>query len=210
MKPQVVPVDTTQKVVFTNFWRFGQKFEKFSLKNRKNSEKKQKKLFFPQFLFWAPTQKLENHAKCFCRKSITIQNFRKKNQATNCSSGHVEDSFDNFLKFFGRKSEKCFAQNPKEFWEEKSENCFFRTFYSGHVNRNLRTMPKVSAENPNWFKSFKKFFKPQIVPLDTQKVVLTTFWIIGQKSEKFSLKNRNNSEKKQKKTVFSAIFNLDS
>ena len=42
----------------------------------------------------------------------------KKNQATNCSSGHVEGSFENFLKFFCQKSEKFFAQNPGNFWKE--------------------------------------------------------------------------------------------
>ena len=29
----------------------------------------------------------------------------KKIQATNCSSGHLEGSFENFLKFFGQNSE---------------------------------------------------------------------------------------------------------
>ena len=125
----------------------------------------------------------------------------KKIQATNCSSGHEEGSFNNFLKIW-TKVWKIFAQKSKKFWKENEKNCFFHNFYSGHVDSYLRTMPKVSAENPKRLKTLKKYFKPQIVPLDTKKVVLTTFWRFGQKSEKFSLKNRKNSEKKTKKTVY--------
>ena len=91
------------------------------------------------------------------------------------------------------------------------KNFFFCKFYSGHVYRNLRTMPKVSAENPKRFKTFKNYFNQQIVPLVTQKLVLTTFWrFFAESLKKFSLKIRKkNSEKKNQKTVSSANFTLD-
>ena len=150
-------------------------------------------------MLWTRRYNFENHAEGFCRKSKTIQNFRKKFHATNCSSGHVEGSFDKFLTFFGKKSEKFFAQNPEKFRKEEEKklfqatNCssghvegsflkllevflakspksfrsnfeknsekktktnyFFRIFYSGHVDRILRTMTNVSAENPKQFKT---------------------------------------------------------
>ena len=50
--------------------------------------------------------------------------FKKQIQATNCSSGHVEGSFENFLKFFGQKSDKFFAQNPKKKYEKKNKKIF--------------------------------------------------------------------------------------
>ena len=91
----------------------------------------------------------------------------KKNQATNCSSGHVEGSFDKFSKFFGQKSENILLKSRKNSEMKTKKNCFFRNFYSGHVDRILRTMPKVSAENPKRFKTLEKNFKPQTIPLDT-------------------------------------------
>ena len=195
--------------IFEVFWP---KVWKYFAQNSKNFWKeKQKKLFFPQILLLTRRWKFENHAKGFCRKSKMIQNFRKNFRVTNCSSGHAKGSFDHFLKFFGRKSEKIFAENPKKFWKEKSENCFFRKFYSGHLDRILRNMPKVPAENPKGFKPFLKKLKPQVVPLDTQKFVFTNFWSFLAKSLKiFCSKFEKKSEKKnKKKTISSAIFTLD-
>ena len=118
----MVPVDT-QKLVFTNFWSFlakslkvfCSKFEKFLKRKTK------KKLFFPQILLWTRRWKFENHAKCFCRKSKTIQNFRKSFRVTNCSSGHVEGSFENFwsvlaksLKIYRSKFEKILKRKTKK------------------------------------------------------------------------------------------------
>ena len=128
MKPQVVPVDTTQKVVFTTFWRFGQKYEKFSLKNRKNSEKKTKKLFFPQFLLWAPTQKLENHAKCFCRKSITIQNFRKKKSSHKLFLWTRRSQFRQLFEVFWPKVWKIFRSKSEKILRRKIRKLFLPHF----------------------------------------------------------------------------------
>ena len=109
-------------------------------------------------------------------------------------------SFHNILKFFGQKSEKISPKNRKKSEKKTKKNYFFHTFYSGHVDRILRTMSKVSAENPKPFKTFKKFFKPQIVPLVTQKVVLTTFWrFFADSLKKFSLKIRKILKRKIRK-----------
>ena len=108
-----------------------------------------------------------------------------------------------FWRFFAESLKKISLKIRKKFWKEKPENCFFRKFYSGHVYRNLRTTPKVSAENPKLFKTFKIYFKPQIVPLDAKKVVLTNSWRFSAKSlKKFSLKIRKNSERKKEKKLF--------
>ena len=144
----------------------------------------------------------------FLQKSQNVSK-PKKIQATNCSSGHVEGSFDKLFNFLA-KVWKYFAQNSKNFWKEKQKNYLFRNLYSGHLDKFLRTIPKVSAENPKWFKTFKKDLKSQNVPLDAQKVVLTISWsFLAESPKKFSLKIRKNSEKKNKKTVSSAIFTLD-
>ena len=104
-----------------------------------------------------------------------------------------KSSFHIFWKFFFQKSEKFSLKNRKNSEKETKNNYFFRNFYSGHVDRLLRTMPKVSAENPKRFKTFKINFKLQIVPLDTQKVVFTFSWSFLAKS----LKNyRSKIEKK--------------
>ena len=157
------------EVSFVNFLKFfGRKSEKlFTQSPKKNLKRKIRKLFLPQFLLWTRRQNFENHAEGFCWTSKTIQNFRKKIQATNCSSGHVEGTFEKLLKFFGRKSEKFLLEIRKKFWKKNKKNCFLRNFYSGHVDRILRTMPKVSAEHPKRFKTLEKNFKPQTIPLDT-------------------------------------------
>ena len=155
---------------FENFLKFfGRKSEKFLTQNPKKFWKgKQKKLFLPQFLLWTLRYIYETHTKGFCRKSKTVQNFLKNFKATSCSCGHAEGSFHNFFEVFWPKVWKLFAQISKKFWKRKQKkNCFFRNFYSGHVDRNLRTMPKVSAENPKRFKTLEKKFKSQTFPLDT-------------------------------------------
>ena len=149
---------------------------------------------------WEPCQ-------IFCRKYKTVQNFWKKFQAKNCSSEHAEGSFDNFLKFFGQKSENISLKIGKKSEKKSWKNCFFRGFYSGHVDRILRTIPKVSAEKAKRFKTFKCFFKPKIVRLHTQKLVLTTSWSFLAKSLKnFYSKFERNSEEKNKKNHFFCNF----
>ena len=121
-----------------------------------------------------------------------------------------KSSFHIFWKFFFQKSEKFSLKNRKNSEKETKNNYFFRNFYSGYVDRLLRTMPKVSAENPKRFKTFKKKFKLQIVPLDTQKVVFTFSWSFLAKSLKtFRSKFEKNSEKKTKTNFFPALFTLD-
>ena len=95
-----------------------------------------------------------------------FETLKKKFQATNCSSGHAEGSYHIFLKFFGGKSEKFSLKIRKKFWKENKNKLFSRNFYSGHVDRILRTMPKVSVENPKRFKTLEKNFETQTVPLD--------------------------------------------
>ena len=130
-----------------------------------------------------------------------------KKKAANCSSGHVEGSFENILKFFGQKSENFFAQNPKKNLKRKTKiNSLFRFFYSGHVDRLFRAMPKVCAENPKRFRTLKKI-KSQIVPLDTQKVVLTTSWsFLAQTLKKFRSKSEKILKRKVKKNCFFRKF----
>ena len=110
-------------------------------------------MFPPQFLLWTRRKNFEKHAEGFCRKSKTSQIFRKKFQATNCSSGHVEGSVDKFSKFFGQKSENTLLKNRKDSEKKTKENYFFRNFYFGHLDKFLRTIPNVSAENPKRFKT---------------------------------------------------------
>ena len=145
----------------------------------------------------------------FLQKSRNVSK-PKKIQATNCPLGHVEGSFDKLFKFFGQ-SHKIFCSKFEKFLKRKTKkNYLFRNLYSGHLDKFLRTIPKVSAENPKWFKTFKKVLKSQNVPLDAQKVVLTTSWsFLAESPKNFSFKIRKNSEKKNKKTVSSAIFTLD-
>ena len=109
--------------------------------------------------------------------------------------------------FLAESLKKFLLKIRKKFWKEKSENCFFRKFYSGHVYRNLRTNPKVSAENPKRFKTFKKYFNQQIVPLVMQKVVLTTFWrFFAESLKKFSLKIRKKFWKEKSENCFFRNF----
>ena len=104
---------------------------------------------------------------------------------------------------------KFFSLNiRKKLWKKNKKNYFSRNFYSEHVDRVLRTMPRVYAENPKRFKTFKSFFKPKIVRLHTQMLVLTTsrsfFW-----PEVWKI-FRSNSEKtlkrKTKKTILFRNF----
>ena len=185
-------------------WKcFAQKFEKFLKRKTK------KNYFFRNFYSGHSDKFLRTIPKVSAENPKRFKTFEKKVKVTKCSSGRAEGSFDNFLKFFGRKSEKFCSQNPKKFWKEKSENCFFRNFYSGHVDKNLRTMPKVSAENPKRFKTFKNYFKPQIVPLDTQKIVLTTFWrFFAGSLKKISLKIRKKIPKRKIRKLFLPKFLL--
>ena len=184
-------------VVLTTFWSIlAESLKNFSLKIRKNSEKKNKKTVSSAIFtldtyieFWEP-----------CRRFLQkIQNDSepKKIQATNCSSGHVEGSFDKLLKFFGH-SLKIFCSKFEKFLKRKTKkNYFFRNFYSGHVDRFLRTMPKVSAENPKRFKTLEQKFKSQTNPLDTQKLVLTTSRsFLAESLKNFHSKSEKNSERK--------------
>ena len=59
-------------------WSFWPKVWKiFRSNSEKKSEKKNKKVFLPQFLLWTRRWTFENHAKGFWRKSNTVQNFWK-------------------------------------------------------------------------------------------------------------------------------------
>ena len=159
----------TQKVVFTIFLKFfGQKSENFLLKIRKNSGKKtKKKLFFRSFysghvdrILWAmPNVSAENPKR--------FKIFLNKIKVTKCSSGRAEGTFENFFEIFWPKVWKIFAQKSKKFWKENKKTVFFRNFCSGHLDRFLRTMPRVSAENPKRFKTLENNFKQQTIPLDT-------------------------------------------
>ena len=131
---------------------FGQKSEKFLLKNWKNSGKKTKKNFFSAIFTLDTWIEFCEPCQMFLQK-IRIVSKLKKNQATNCSSGHVEGSFYKVLKFFGQNSEKFLLKIRKKFWKENKKTVFFRNFYSGHVDRILWAMPNVSAENPKRFKT---------------------------------------------------------
>ena len=181
----------------------------FSLKIRKNSEKKNKKTASSAIFtldtyidFWEP-----------CRRFLQkIQNDSepKKLQATNCSSGRVEGSFDKLLKFFGH-SLKIFCSKFEKFLKRKTKkNYFFRNFYSGLLDKFLRTIPKVSAENPKRFKTFEKKFKVTKCSSGRAEGSFDNFLkFFGRKSEKFFPQNPKKFWKKNKKSVSSAIFTLD-
>ena len=119
------------EVSFHKFLKFfGQKSESILLKIRKISEKKnKKKLFFPQILLWTRRWKFENHAKGFCRKSKTIQNFRKNFRVTNCSSGHVEGSFENFWSVLA-KSLKIYRSKFEKILKRKTKKTFFSAIFN--------------------------------------------------------------------------------
>ena len=46
----------------------------------------------------------------------------KENQATKCSSGHVEGSFDKFMKFLGQKSENTLLKIRKNSEKRNKKN----------------------------------------------------------------------------------------
>ena len=130
-------------------------------------------------------------------------------QAKNCSSAHTDVSFGNFLKFIGQKSEKFFAQIPKKFWKEKQKKTiFFRNFYSGHVDRNLRTMPKVSAENPKRFKTLKKFQVTKCSSGHAECSSDKTLKFFGQKCEKSFAQNPKKVLKRKIRKLFLPQFLL--
>ena len=52
----------------------------------------------------------------------------KKNQATKCSSGHVEGSFDNFSKVFGQKSENILLKNRENSEKENQKKILHPQF----------------------------------------------------------------------------------
>ena len=70
-------------------------------------------------------------------------------------------------------------------------------------------MPKVSAEDPKRFKTFKKFQAKNCSSGHVEGRFENLVKFFGQKSENILLKIRKNSEKKNKKTNSSAIFTLD-
>ena len=186
---------------------YGQKSENFFAQNPKEILKRKTKIncLFRIFYSGHVDRILRTIIKFSAENPKRFRTFWKK--AANCSSGHVEGSFENFLKFFGQKSENFFAQNPKKIWKKKQKLTVYSAFfYSGHVDRFFRAMPKVCAENPKRFRTLKKI-KSQIVPLDTQKVVLTTSWSFLAKSvKKFRSKSEKIPKRKAKKTCFSRKF----
>ena len=198
-------------LVLTTFWSFlARSLKNFSLKfRRKFWEEKSENYFFRNFYSGHVNRISRTMTKVSAENPKRFKTL-KKVPATNCSSGHAKGSFDNFLKFFGQKSEIFFAQHPKKSLKRKiKKNYFSRNFYSEHVDRVLRTMPRVYAENPKRFKTFKSFLQPEIVPLHTQMLVLTTSRSFLARSRKnFSLKFRKNSEKKKQKNYFIPQFLL--
>ena len=189
---------------------FGQKSKKIFAQNPEKFRKEEwkKNFFFRKFYSAHVYRNLRTIPKVSAENPKRFKTFKKNFKPQIVPLRRVEGSFDKFLTFFGQKSEKNFAQNPEKFRKEEwKKNFFFRKFYSGHVYRNLRTMPKVSAENPKRFKTFKKYFKPQIVPLVTQKLVLTTFWrFFAESLKKFSLKIRKKLWREKSENCFFRKF----
>ena len=131
----------------------------------------------------------------------------KKFKATSCSCGHAEGSFHNFFEVFWPKVWKIFAHNSKKLWKENEKNCFFRNFYSGHVDIILRTMPNVSAENPKVSKlKENQATKCSSGHVEGSFVKFMNFF--GQKSENNLLKNRKKFWKEEQKKLFLPQFLL--
>ena len=195
-----------QKVVLTTFWRFfAESLKKFLLKIRKkNSEKKnQKTVSSANFTLDTYTETWEPFQR-FLQKIQNDLKLLKYILSHSCSSGRVEGSFDKFLTFFGQKSEKIFAQNPEKFRKEEwKKNFFFRKFYSAHVYRNLRTIPKVSAENPKRFKIFKKIFQATNCSSGHAEGSFDNFLkIFRRKSEKIFAQNPKKTLKRKIRKLF--------
>ena len=153
-KPQTGPLDT-HKVVLTNSWRFlAESLKNFRSKVEKSLKKKIRKLFLPNFYSGHIYTNLRTMPKVSAENPKRFKTLEKNFKPKIVPLDTQKVVLTTFWKFFGRKSEKFFSQNPKKFWKEKSENSFFRNFFSGHVDRHLRTKPKVSAENPKRFKIF--------------------------------------------------------
>ena len=166
--------------------------KKFLLKIRKKFWKeKSENCFFRKFYSGHVYRNLRNIPKVSAENPKRFKTFKKYFNQQIVPLVTQKVVLTTFWRFFAESLKKFSLKIRKKIWKEKSENCFLRKFYSGHVYRNLRTIPMVSAENPKPFKTFKKYFKPQIVPLVTQKVVLTTFWrFFAESLRKFSLKIR--------------------
>ena len=190
---------------------FGQKSEKCSHKIRKKFWKERKTNYFSRNFYSGYVDRiLRAMPKVSAENPTRFKISEKKFQATNCSSGNVECSFENFLKFCGRKSEKILLKIRKNSEKENKKNYFFSNFYSGHLDKFLRTTPKVSTENSKRFKVFLKKFKATSCSCGHAEGSFHNFFskFFGQKSEKFSLIIRKNSKNKTKK-LFSAFFTLD-
>ena len=198
----------TQKLVFTIFWSFlGENLKIFCSKFEKKSEKKNKKNYlFRNFYSGHLDRFLMNHAKGFCRKSETIQNFLKilKPQVVRVDTQKVV--FTNFWSFLA-KSLKIFCSKFEKILKRKTKKTISSAFFSGHLDRFLRTMPKVSAENPKRFKNFEKKIKATSCSCGHAEFSFHKFLkFFGQKSENILLKIRKNSEKKNKKKLFLPLF----
>ena len=128
-KSQSVPLDA-QKVVLTTSWSFlAESLKNFSLKIRKKFRKEELKIYISSAIFTLDTQ-IEFWEPCrrFLQKIQEGSKLYKKIQATNCSSGHLEGSFENFLKFFGPKSEKFLLKNRKISGKKAKKNFFSAIF----------------------------------------------------------------------------------
>ena len=179
----------------------------FSLKIRKKYEKKNKR-YNSSGVFTLDT-KIEVWEPCqrFLQKIQNGSKLLKKNSSRKLFVWTRRGQFWQLLEVFLAKSLKIFRSKLEKVLKKCLKNCFFRKVYSGHVDRILRTMPKVSAEKPKRFKTFESFFMPKIVRLHTQKLVLTTPWSFLAKSLKnFRSKIEKNSEKKNKKNHFLRNF----
>ena len=119
-KPKIVRLHT-QKVVLTTSWRLLAKSLKIFCSNSEKVLKRKTKKTNSSAIFTLDTQKeFWEPCQMFLQKIRNDSKFLKKFQAKNCSSAHTEVSFDNFLKFFGQKSEKKVSLKiRKKTWKEK-------------------------------------------------------------------------------------------
>ena len=182
----------------------------FARCSKKNLKRKTKKNYlFRNFYSGHLDRFLMNHAKGFCRKSETIQNFLKilKPQVVRVDTQKVV--LTTFWRFFAESLKKVPLNIRKNSEKKNKKTISSAFFYSGHLDRFLRTMPKVSAENPKRFKNFEKKFKATSCSCGHAEFSFHNFLkFFGQKSENIVLKIRKNSEKKNKKKLFLPLFLL--
>ena len=114
--------------------------------------------------------------------------------------------FTNFWSFLAKSLKVLCSKFEKKSEKKNKKNYFFRNFYSGPLDRFLRTMLKVFEENLKRFKTWKKY-KATSGSCGHAEVSFHKFLkFFGQKSESILLKIRKISEKKNKKNYFFRKF----